>query len=511
MSRTRRSAWNLASTYGLSAVGMVTGLVATPLLLRWLGEERFGALRALTDWQGYVNLLELGVSGAVQPLLAAALAAGVLAETARVVRTAVRAYMRVGALIVAAGNVLAVAAPLVIPVRADLEGELVAAALMNVVGGLILPLAVFRWLAEAGQRGYMVNLMLGVQGLTAAGLALAFARIGWGLPGQTAAALIGLVVLQVGLAWDGMARQPDLARGGWPARDPEQEARFTTLNRPALVFNLCTRLSIYSDSIILSLLLGPAAVVPYYLTQRIILLSAGYVLAVANSTWAALVELHHQGRVADMNRRICQLTLISGVMSGGLLVPVAVANASFVRLWVGADRYGGDWLTVLTVVFAWSQNSVAIWGWVIHGTGNVRRMIPCSLVGAGVNLGVSVLGTWWLGPIGPALGSAVQYGVVMTVWLPLILRGQFGTPVRKVWAAVLRPAIVAIAYALALVLLAEVLPPYRPDSPRWACWLGLAAWLAAAAGGYLILAWFMVLSTDDRRVLTGRIWRRGAA
>ena len=65
MSRARNSAWNLAAGLGLTLVSAVTSFFATPWLLRWLGTERFGAFKALTDWIGQLTFVEFGLGGAL--------------------------------------------------------------------------------------------------------------------------------------------------------------------------------------------------------------------------------------------------------------------------------------------------------------------------------------------------------------------------------------------------------------------------------------------------------------
>jgi hypothetical protein len=74
--RTRRSALNFVSGVLFSAVTLVVGFIATPLLLRWLGDERYGAFRAAGDWLSQLTILELGFAGALAPLLALALGRG---------------------------------------------------------------------------------------------------------------------------------------------------------------------------------------------------------------------------------------------------------------------------------------------------------------------------------------------------------------------------------------------------------------------------------------------------
>src|SRR5581483_1639314 len=72
--RVRRSIWTFFTEQASTLVILLVALVATPLLLGWLGDERYGAVEAAAEWLGYVGLLEFGIGGALLPLIARAVA-----------------------------------------------------------------------------------------------------------------------------------------------------------------------------------------------------------------------------------------------------------------------------------------------------------------------------------------------------------------------------------------------------------------------------------------------------
>ena len=93
--RTRRSILNYATTIAFTVIVMATSLVATPLLLRWLGQERFGAYRMIYDSYGYLTLLDLGLGGALAPLLARAIGRGDRRGLRNVMAAGMRLYLGV--------------------------------------------------------------------------------------------------------------------------------------------------------------------------------------------------------------------------------------------------------------------------------------------------------------------------------------------------------------------------------------------------------------------------------
>ena len=70
--RTRLAAWHLASSLLFTALTMVTGLLATPLLVQWLGKGPYGVARMIVEVFGYLTLLELGLGGGLGSVLARA-------------------------------------------------------------------------------------------------------------------------------------------------------------------------------------------------------------------------------------------------------------------------------------------------------------------------------------------------------------------------------------------------------------------------------------------------------
>src|SRR5262245_28704233 len=120
MIRTRLALWNYLTGLLYMAVTLVAGLIATPWLLHWLGEERFGAARTTWDWFGYVALLELGLGAALPPLLAQAVGQEDADAVRRTLATGIRAYLPITLAEVLVGVALASSIPWLIPVSASL-------------------------------------------------------------------------------------------------------------------------------------------------------------------------------------------------------------------------------------------------------------------------------------------------------------------------------------------------------------------------------------------------------
>jgi O-antigen/teichoic acid export membrane protein len=489
-------------------VVVMVGFVTTPILLRYLGVVRFGAFRAAIDWFGYVGLLEFGVGGALQVLFARALGTDHRAGVIAGVRAGMRAYLLLAGLMVMAAVVLGTAMPWLIRAPGYLTTEVWAGCGISLVAFLWLPLSVFRPLAEAEQRGYLVNLLNTVQLLIVMVASVGFAAFRMGLVGQFLAMAIGGAVFHLSLAYVELRRYPEIL-GGVVS---EPRPALWGLSWPNLLFNLASRLGLLTDNILLAAFLGPAAVTPFVLSQRLIQAMAAQVTAIGGAGWAGLIDLHYRGEHGVFAHRLIQLTRLTAVMGAALLLPMAVWNRDLVSLWVGEKNYAGAAVTWLAAANAWLLAVTSVWGWPLMAGGKVRAVVPTILTSAGVNLAVGTAGTALVGLPGPLLGTLAGIGLVSSWWLLVLIRREFGIGPAGLLRAAAEPGLVAIPYGIGLILLAGAMPAYHPGWPRWACLLSVAGWLTAAALGYFVLAWFLAIPASDRAEWIGRFrgWRRRA-
>lgn len=102
MSRTKRSAFAFFSGLGSSVVTLLIGLMSTPVLLRFLGDERAGTFRIATEWLGYLAAMDFGLGGVLQATVARRLGHNETSKALADVRRAMRLFARVALLQLAA-------------------------------------------------------------------------------------------------------------------------------------------------------------------------------------------------------------------------------------------------------------------------------------------------------------------------------------------------------------------------------------------------------------------------
>lgn len=523
-SRTSLAAWNLGTSVLFLVCTTAVALISTPLLIGWLGQVRYGAVRMLIEYAGYLSLLELGLGGAVAPMLAQALGRDDEKGTSQVLAAASRTYLRVAVATVLVGLAVWPVIGWLVPVRAgpsgpgwwsqvlggtslDLEAvrmvneaDLSVAWLVMLSGSFLLIFSPYRALVEANQRGYQINLLLLQQALVVVALSLGFARLGGGISGQSLANLLGQWPTYAILLALALARYPGRVLDPRAAVAPEVREQMRRLSRASLKLQVCGRISFMTDAIVLGGFLGSAQVTLLYVTQRLAVLVQGFLSGIGSAVWAGLAELHAQGEHELFRKRVLDVTQGISLLGMAALGPVVAGNDRFVAFWVGADQYGGASITVVAAVNAYLLALLSFWGWCFNGTGQSPLVVRLSVVGAVVNLTVSVALTAMLRiTAGPLLGTLASFLGVSLVGYVGLLERHFGVPRWGLVRAAVRPLVLGVPVSAAFWLLMR---EHRPANL-----LVLAAEMGALGLVILALGYGLLLDRAERREWRDRLAR----
>jgi len=499
MSRVRFASSNYVSMVLSTALSLGVGFVATPWLLRWLGEERFGGYRVAMDWYGYLAFFELGLGGALLPLLARALGRNESGKVRDLLAAGVRGYLGIASAMLLAGLGITAFITRVIRVSPQNAADLRWGCLIGLTSLLWLPLASpFRAVTEARQRAYWINLLLMAQSLIITATALLLAWLKWGIKGQFIALAVGGAVFNATLIWKGTRQYPGvLGRAVRQTYDKSATAELWKLNTPTYVLNLCGRISLLTDNIVVAAILGPVMVVPLILTQKLPAMAQAALQGLGTASWAGLAELHARGEREIFERRVLELTSLTSTLAVASLLPIAAFNRPFVSLWVGPAHYGGQWMTLFAVLNIFLLSLFSLWGWVFSGTGEVRRVVRPLVLQTLFNLVASILLTKPLGPVGPLIGTFIGFTAVTAWYFPVQLHRTFGIAIPKLLQAVGRPVVLGVPYVIALWLFER---SYRPQG-----WFALAGEMLLAGLLYLAMAWWLVLGAEERDLWRIRI------
>ena len=454
--RTRRFLGGMGLTLVNQFAALLVGLWFTRFALGRLGQHEYGLWLVALQSIAYLSLLDLGVVALLPRETAFAAgreAAGGLSGVARLLGSATQLVLLQTPVLA----LLAVAAGAVVAHR--WSGLLPAASVILATYVVSFPLRVF----GATLQGLQDLAFLGwVQlGAWAAGTAVSVAMLigGYGL----LALASGWVVTQLSPP----AVQWLRLRSRYPAALPSHSPRLTWAEaRGYFARSLWVSMSQITsllingaDVLIIAAILGPARVVPYVLTGKLVAVAANLPYAIAHTAGPGLSEM----RVRESRERLQQVTtaLTQGVLlaSGLVAVVVLALNGAFVRWWVGPEQFGGLTLSALFVLLMMANHWATTIVYTAYSLGHERAT---ALVGACqglVTLAVTLALVPVLGLAGAALGSLT--GAVL-VTLPLMLRivvrdvgGTVGQLLRPLLPLTARLAVLA-ALAVAVSRLARL-------------------------------------------------------
>ena len=501
----RRSVRNVASNWASFVIGVVIALVLSPYIVHTLGDEAYGAWVLLGSLVGYLGLLDLGTRGAVTRYVATYHAAQRHEDAGRIASTALILFGGLGLVAVAASGVLALLVNHAFQVPAELAGVTrIALVLSGLNVAVALVSGVFGGIVVGRQRFDSLNAVNIVLALVQAVAIVAVLRGGAGLIGLAAVQLAVSVLRGGASAWLSWRFYPELAlrAGSWNREDLRTIFSFglsvTVIHAAGVVIN-------YTDALVIGAFL-PVAMITFFAIAATMTDQVRAVIAGISQTLPPMVSaLEGRRRAADIGEVFVQGARFATLAALPMVFTLGIRGGSFIGIWMGPAYAGpaGSVLTVLTLAL-WAFAGYQVVTATMMGINRHRGLIPIFVGEAFLNLVLSAILVRHFGIVGVAWGTALPRLIVSLVVGPVYARHHVGVPLRTYYArTLLRPVVGMIPFALATL----AIETWWPTSTLWT-FLGqvLAALPVAAVG-----AWFMVLTSRERRALAGALMLPGFA
>jgi O-antigen/teichoic acid export membrane protein len=418
MGRTRRFLHGVSVGYATQALITIVGLWLTPFLLGMLGEAPYGLWLIGTQILAYLLLLDLGIVTLLPREVARGLGssadpAAATAEVSRIVATTVHVVVRQWPIVAIATTIVWLLLP---REWAELRGPL---GIVFVVFVATFPLrilqAILTGLQELAFGGitYVTAWAAGIAltvGLVLGGFGLYALAVGW----------VGQQTLMFAMGAIRLARRHP---GVVPRRlaGPAAGEAGLYLRRGAWVsLGQIAQVLIYgSDILLIGMVLGPLATVPFSLTGKLLAVFAtqpGVIMQMALPALAEMRTREAPERLATVMNVLSQGMLI---LSGGIAVTVLAVNRGFIGWWVGSQHYGGMELLLLLVVSMvlrhWNNTAT----YTMFAFGHEARISITTLADGAVSVAIAALLLTQIGVIGAPIGSIAGVSLVS---LPANLR-----------------------------------------------------------------------------------------
>jgi O-antigen/teichoic acid export membrane protein len=438
---------NVISSYASYFIGVIMTLVLTRVLLHHLGFATYGLWIVLLAIVGYLGILDVGVSTAAVQRVARLMARGDTDGVADVVRTAWTFFVVSGVIAVLVTLVLALFVSSFIHLdgisRTAAGFSLIILGAMTAVKFLCsVPNAV---MFGSGRSDRLAQFGLLTLLLTALGQ-IAVVLSGAGLIGLSlvslAGALFGLVICT---AFAGRATGSSIRKGHFDRALLVDMLRFGGVQS---VVALASIVAYSLDALVIGVILPVAQVASY----DIALSTANLTRSVSTQGTNLLIPTYaHLDTMGDHERQaryFFRSVLVGLVISIPILVALAAFGYPILQFWLGTvppKTY--EIVIVLGAVTALQLPGQQCFVY-LTGIGRNRVMAQLAVVGAIFNLAGSIGATFWLGPVGPAVGSLPVVLVLDFVILPIVVCRYLGVPVIRYAESALAPVIPGTVIAL---------------------------------------------------------------
>ncbi len=494
-SRSVAASKNLLSSWVYYALTLGLGVVTTPFLLHALGNEQIGAFRTLLSLVGFLPLLEFGLAGALQTRFAKAIHEDErqLGLSFRVSQTISNiTWCKVLLVIVVTSPILYFLAPLSNTLRLPFA---ICWLLLGIGSSTTWLIPIRSWM-EANQQSSIVNYLLICQYIVVTTLTVLTAWLSFGLIGQGVAYLLGAIPFIVGMIYFFRKLFPNNISIQAPESLEQEHKQIRKLQLPTFLNQLSGQIGVYSDNLIVMLMIGPSAVTPFFLTQRLPQIAMGLLQTISASSWAGLSQLFYEGRVSELRDRILELTKLVVVGSILILGPVIVLNEPFINLWVGSDQYNGPTTSILACSIAFLFSLMTVWGWLFRGIGKIQNLWKIQLLASVVNLGASILATFLFGTNGPLIGTLVSILLIQFASYLYMLVNLFTIST----ASLLRSLVAPIVIAIPVMFVLRFSIPSNITS-----WLELLLSLMFMFSCLAVIEYALAFSRKERVILNHRL------
>ncbi len=429
-SRSAQRYRHLVLTAGTSAMTKVvtaaTTLITVPLALNYLGTERYGLWMAISSIMAMLTFADLGMGNGLLNAIAEADGKGDRAAARRSVSSAFFVLSSIAAGVIGITALLGPVLPwpriFNVTSHQAMQEAAPTAIVLAICFALNLPLDMVQRVQYGFQEGFRNNLWqcgAAVAGLVAVVVAV---REHVGLPALVAA-LAGTPLAIQTLNWlthFTVIRPwlfPRLRHLHWPTA-----ASLTRTGLSFLVLNACIILGYSSDSIIITQMLGPAAVADYAIVQKLFYSTHVSEFFIA-PLWPAFGEALARG---DHN-------WIRKTIVGSLKIHFAITGATGLALLLCGRWLIGAW-TLSRVSPAWALlASFAVWRMlsVYQGTMStflnhgelLRRQMGFFGAASICSLGLKVVFVRWYGVSGVVWATVFAFGII---YAPAAWRLAFG-------------------------------------------------------------------------------------
>lgn len=454
MSRIRRIAQNIVSNWFALVVTTVVGFFLSPFVVHHLGNLAYGVWVLIGSLVSYMNLLDLGLRGAVTRFVSKGKAQDDHEEASQAVSGALWIRLWISLAIIAAGLFLSVTFHHIFTIPAELQQAARIAVLVTAVTvGINLWCGVFGGVLAALHRYDLTSTVsVGQTCARAAGIVYLL-RSGHGILSLAIWDLCTSLTANLLLIFLCFRVYPRL-KVAFSRPDRRTLQKLWNYSFYAFLVNVAIQVTYYTDNLVVGAFLSPSAVTLYAIGGLLI----GYARQIVSSMTTTFTPLastfEAEGSYDNLRRLVIHGTRAALIVSLPIEVALFFRGHSFIRLWMG-EQYAQPSGTVmqillLSVVFS-SANTTS--GGIVYGMEKHKRIALWAMAEAVANFVLSIILVRRMGINGVAWGTTIPSVIIELLLWPSYICKLVVIPVRTyLWQTWIRTMLAVVPFGLACAL-----------------------------------------------------------
>ncbi len=352
MSRLKQFTLSLFSGYLVLGSNILYTLASVPLALHYLGKAPFALWAVVSQVSGYLALIDLGMSGSISRILIDHKDDRSTGVYGQIVKTGILVGLAQGLIILAAGAALTIPASRFLQIPPDLHRDFIWIMLgQSALVSVNFSCRIFNQLLFAHQRLDLGNYGSTLATILSLGVMWACFDAGWGIYSFLASQAF-LVMATLAVVW-GSCLHLGLFPSGreWGTLSRERFKEMFAFGQGVFLISVGSQFINTSQTLLISRLLGLDAVATWTICTRAYSSLTTLVWRVMDFSIPVLSEMFVRNerdrlriRIQDISILMTSLSILCGTL-------FAVANGSFVRIWVHSRAGWPVWDDILLVLW----------------------------------------------------------------------------------------------------------------------------------------------------------------
>jgi O-antigen/teichoic acid export membrane protein len=451
MPRIKHIARNVLSNWLALAVTTVTAFFLSPFVVHHLGNLAYGVWVIIMSLVAYMNLLDLGLRGAITRFVSKGSAQANHEESSQAVSGALWIRLWMSLAIMVTGLILSTGLQHIFVIPPALQQAARFTLLITTLNvALNLYCGVFGGVLVAVHRYDLTSSVSILQTCARAAGVVYLLRSGHGI--------LSLAILELSISVAAQSATIILCFWVYPQLKiafgrPDTLTLRKLWNYSFYVFliNLALQVTYYTDNLVVGAFLSPTAVTLYAIGGLLIGYSRQIVSAMTTTFTPLASSFEAQGSYENLRRLVIHGTRAALLVSLPIQVALFFRGHTFIRLWMG-EQYAQPSGTVmqillLSVVFSSANTTSA---GIVYGMEKHKRIALWGIIESVLNLSLSIILVRRTGIYGVAWGTTIPSVIMEMILWPRYICKLLEMPVRSyLWQTWFRTGLGVIPFALA--------------------------------------------------------------